>query len=117
VIAHHLDTIRRADVIFVVKDSAIVERGTHDSLFAAGGVYATSCKRTNARQRQANRSSAAGECLSRGSRKPRLSSAAERSSRAKLTLPARTWPITPVLRCARPLFPLASCRRAMDCRL
>jgi ABC-type multidrug transport system fused ATPase/permease subunit len=39
VIAHHLDTIRRADVIFVVKDSAIVERGTHDSLFAAGGVY------------------------------------------------------------------------------
>lgn len=39
VIAHHLDTIRRADVIFVVKDSAIVERGTHDALFAAGGVY------------------------------------------------------------------------------
>jgi ATP-binding cassette, subfamily B, bacterial len=39
VIAHHLDTIRRADVIFVVKDSAIVERGSHDSLFAAGGVY------------------------------------------------------------------------------
>ena len=39
VIAHHLDTIRRSDVIFVVKDSAIVERGTHDALFAAGGVY------------------------------------------------------------------------------
>ena len=39
VIAHHLDTIRRADVIFVVKDETIVERGTHDSLFAAGGVY------------------------------------------------------------------------------
>jgi ATP-binding cassette subfamily B protein len=39
VIAHHLDTIRRADVIFVVKDAAIVERGSHDSLFAAGGVY------------------------------------------------------------------------------
>jgi subfamily B ATP-binding cassette protein MsbA len=39
VIAHHLDTIRRADVIFVVKDSTIVERGTHDSLFASGGVY------------------------------------------------------------------------------
>ena len=30
VIAHHLETIRRADIIFVVKDSAIVERGTHD---------------------------------------------------------------------------------------
>jgi len=39
VIAHHLDTIRRADVIFVVKDAAIVEQGTHDSLLAAGGVY------------------------------------------------------------------------------
>ncbi len=39
VIAHRLETIRRADVIFVVKDAAIVERGTHDSLLAAGGVY------------------------------------------------------------------------------
>jgi len=39
VIAHHLDTIQRADVIFVVKDAAIVERGTHESLLAAGGVY------------------------------------------------------------------------------
>ncbi len=39
VIAHHFETILRADVIFVVKDSAIVERGTHDSLMAAGGAY------------------------------------------------------------------------------
>ncbi len=39
VIAHHLDTIQHADVIFVVKDAAIVERGTHESLMAAGGVY------------------------------------------------------------------------------
>jgi ATP-binding cassette, subfamily B, bacterial len=39
VIAHHLDTIQRADVIFVVKDAAIVERGTHESLLALGGVY------------------------------------------------------------------------------
>lgn len=39
VIAHHLDTVQRADVIFVVKDAAIVERGTHESLLAAGGVY------------------------------------------------------------------------------
>jgi len=39
VIAHHLDTIQRADVIFVVKDAAIIERGTHASLLAAGGVY------------------------------------------------------------------------------
>ena len=40
VIAHHLQTIRKADVIFVVKDHALVERGTHEDLLAAGGVYA-----------------------------------------------------------------------------
>ena len=40
VIAHHLGTIRKADMILVVKDAAIVERGTHDSLLARGGVYA-----------------------------------------------------------------------------
>ena len=39
VIAHHLETIRRADIIFVVKDTAIVERGTHDSLLEMGGLY------------------------------------------------------------------------------
>ncbi len=40
VIAHHLATIRRADVIFVVKDSTLVERGTHKELLASGGEYA-----------------------------------------------------------------------------
>jgi len=40
VIAHHLATVRRANVIFVVKDNALVERGTHDELLAAGGLYA-----------------------------------------------------------------------------
>jgi ATP-binding cassette subfamily B protein len=40
IIAHHLATVRHADVIFVVKDSEIVERGTHQSLLARGGVYA-----------------------------------------------------------------------------
>ncbi len=39
VIAHHLGTIRRAKIIFVVKDNALVERGTHDELLAAGGLY------------------------------------------------------------------------------
>jgi ABC-type multidrug transport system fused ATPase/permease subunit len=39
VVAHHLDTIRRADIIFVVKDTSVVERGTHDELIARRGVY------------------------------------------------------------------------------
>jgi len=39
VIAHHLSTIRRANAIFVIKDSEIVERGTHKELLAAGGSY------------------------------------------------------------------------------
>jgi ATP-binding cassette subfamily B protein len=39
-IAHHLGTIRHADCIFVVKDSELVERGTHEELLAAGGTYA-----------------------------------------------------------------------------
>ena len=40
VIAHHLNSIRRADVILVVKDHEVVEQGSHEELVAAGGVYA-----------------------------------------------------------------------------
>jgi subfamily B ATP-binding cassette protein MsbA len=40
VIAHHLATIRGANMIFVVKDDHLTERGTHDELLAAGGFYA-----------------------------------------------------------------------------
>jgi subfamily B ATP-binding cassette protein MsbA len=40
VIAHHLATIRHADVIFVFKDGSLVEQGTHDTLMALNGVYA-----------------------------------------------------------------------------
>lgn len=39
VIAHRLSTIRRADQILVVEAGHIVERGTHESLFAARGRY------------------------------------------------------------------------------
>jgi subfamily B ATP-binding cassette protein MsbA len=40
VIAHHLNTIRHADIIFVVKDAEVVERGTYEELLAKGGVFA-----------------------------------------------------------------------------
>lgn len=46
VIAHRLSTIRNADLICVVQDGQIVERGSHDQLLAQNGVY------TNLYQRQ-----------------------------------------------------------------
>ena len=40
VIAHRLSTVRQADVILVVDQGRIIERGTHEQLLAAGGAYA-----------------------------------------------------------------------------
>jgi len=39
VIAHRLSTVRRANLILLMEDGRVVERGTHDELMSARGAY------------------------------------------------------------------------------
>ena len=41
VIAHRLSTIQHADLILVLKDGCIIEKGNHEQLLAAGGFYSS----------------------------------------------------------------------------
>jgi ATP-binding cassette subfamily B protein len=40
VIAHRLSTVREAEQILVIDGGRVTERGTHEELLAAGGLYA-----------------------------------------------------------------------------
>lgn len=60
VIAHRLSTIREADLILVVDDGRIVERGAHEELLAEGGLYAELYHTQFARQGSDGRTAAQG---------------------------------------------------------
>jgi ABC-type multidrug transport system fused ATPase/permease subunit len=44
VVAHRLSTIQNADVIFVMGDGTVVEKGTHKELLGIRGVYWQMCQ-------------------------------------------------------------------------
>ena len=39
IVAHRLSTVRDADMILVMKDGKLIEKGTHDELLDKGGFY------------------------------------------------------------------------------
>jgi ABC-type multidrug transport system fused ATPase/permease subunit len=43
-IAHRLSTVRKADVILVLENGKIVQRGNHDELIAQDGIYRRMCR-------------------------------------------------------------------------
>jgi ATP-binding cassette subfamily B protein len=60
VIAHRLSTVREADLILVLEDGVVVERGRHEALIARGGLYAELHRTQFATQADPVRSASAG---------------------------------------------------------
>jgi len=54
VIAHRLSTVRRADRIVLLEDGRVIERGTHEQLMAARGVYHDMVQRQAEAQRESD---------------------------------------------------------------
>jgi ATP-binding cassette subfamily B protein len=67
VIAHRLSTVREADQILVISQGRIVQRGTHDALLAAGGLYAELYRTQFERQARTDEIGSAGSVGSAGS--------------------------------------------------
>ena len=44
IIAHRLSTVRHADAVLVLDNGRIAERGSHDALLRAGGIYSRLCR-------------------------------------------------------------------------
>lgn len=55
VIAHRLSTVRRADLILLLENGRIAERGTHESLMATRGLYYEMVERQMASDREGRR--------------------------------------------------------------
>lgn len=61
IISHRISTVRHADLIVVMEEGRIVERGTHESLIATGGRYAAMYRRQLLSEELGNEDSGSGD--------------------------------------------------------